>query len=73
MKKTLLLNGLCCANCAAKIEKAVKKLDGIESASLNFLTAKLSIEAADEKMEELLASAEKIVRKVERDIEIKRI
>ena len=73
MKKTLLLNGLCCAHCAGKIEKAVKKLSGVEDAVLNFLTTKLTIEAPEEQMEEILASAEAIIKKVERDIEIKRI
>ncbi len=73
MKKTLLLNGLCCAHCAAKIEKAVGKLDGVISTNLNFVTTKLSIEAMDDKMEEILLAAEKIIKKVERDIEIKRI
>lgn len=73
MKKTLLLNGLCCAHCAAKIEKAVGKLDSVISTNLNFMTTKLSIEASEDKMESILAEAEKIIRKVERDIEIKRI
>ncbi len=73
MKKTLLLNGLCCAHCAAKIEKAVGKLDGVISTNLNFMTTKLSIEASEDKLESILAEAEKIIRKVERDIEIKRI
>ena len=73
MKKTLLLNGLCCAHCAAKIEKAVGKLDGVISTNLNFMTAKLSIEASEDKMESILSEAEKIIRKIERDIEIKRI
>lgn len=73
MKETLLLNGLCCAHCAAKIEKAVGKLDGVISTNLNFMTTKLSIEASEDKMESILSEAEKIIRKVERDIEIKRI
>lgn len=73
MKKTLLLNGLCCAHCAGKIEKAVQKLDGVESASLNFMTTKLAIEASEDRMEDILASCEKIIKKVERDIEIKRV
>lgn len=73
MKKILLLNGLCCAHCAAKIEKAVGKLNGVTASSLNFMTTKLSIEAPDEKMEAILCEAEKIIKKVERDIDIKRI
>ena len=73
MKKTLLLNGLCCAHCAAKIEKAVKKLPGVEDAVLNFMTTKLSIGAPEDLMEEILVSAEAIVKKVERSVEVKRI
>lgn len=73
MKKTLLLNGLCCAHCAAKIERAVGKLNGVISTNLNFVTTKLSIEADESKIDEILASAEQIIKKVERSIEIKRI
>ena len=38
MKKIIKLEGLCCANCAAKIEEGVKKLDGVNNASLSFMT-----------------------------------
>ena len=73
MKKTLLLTGLDCAHCAGKIEKAVKKLDGVESAELNFMLAKLVIEAPDEKMPDILDKASEIAKKVEPDIVIKRL
>jgi len=73
MKKTLLLTGLNCAHCAGKIEKAVKKLDGVESAELNFMLAKLVIEAPDEKMPDILDKASEIAKKVEPDIVIKRL
>jgi Cu+-exporting ATPase len=33
---TLPINGMSCANCAANIERSVKKLDGIDEASVNF-------------------------------------
>ena len=38
MKKTIKLIDLDCAHCAAKIENAVKKLDGVDDASINFMT-----------------------------------
>ena len=44
MKKTYLLEGLCCANCAAKIERGVADIDGVTDASVNFLTTKLTFE-----------------------------
>lgn len=47
MKKTFKLDGLDCANCAAKIENAVKALDGVASASVNFMTAKMVIDGEE--------------------------
>lgn len=73
MKKTLLLDGLDCAHCAGKIEKAVSKLDGVESAQLNFMVSKLVIEAGEEKMEAILEKAAQIVKKTEPHVVVKRI
>ena len=73
MKKTFLLEGLCCANCAAKIETGIKKLDGIDKATISFLTSKLVIETAEEPSKELLKKIEKVVHKVEPDVEMKEI
>lgn len=73
MKKTYLLEGLCCANCAAKIETGIKKLDGIDKATISFLTSKLVIETAEEPSKELLKKIEKVVHKVEPDVEMKEI
>ncbi|MBR4410677.1 MAG: cation transporter [Firmicutes bacterium] len=73
MKKTFLLEGLCCANCAAKIETGIKKLDGIDKATISFLTSKLVIETAEEPSKELLKKIEKTVHKVEPDVEMKEI
>ena len=71
MKKTFLLDGLCCANCAAKIEAGINKLDGIDHASISFLTGKLVIETAGEPSKDLLKQVEKVVHKVEPDVEMK--
>ena len=73
MKKTYLLEGLCCANCAAKIETGIKKLDGIDKATISFRTSKLVIETAEEPSKELLKKIEKTVHKVEPDVEMKEI
>ncbi len=50
MKKTFKLEGLDCANCAAKMEKAINNLDSVSNATFNFMTTKLVIEADDDKM-----------------------
>ena len=72
MKKKFILNGLECANCAAKIEHAVNKLDGVKEATVNFMTQKLVIEGEDEKMPTIVQEAEKIVKKIEPDTVMKK-
>ncbi len=73
MKAVLKLEGLCCANCAAKIENEVKKIDGIEDASLSFMTQKLTIKASDTEIERIVDEASKIAKKIEDEVEIVRL
>jgi len=72
MKKTFKLEGLDCANCAAKIEKAINELDGVKNATVNFITTKMVIEADDEKMPAIIEAAEKTVKKIEPDTVMKK-
>ena len=69
MKKIIKLEGLCCANCAAKIEEGVKKLDGVNSASLSFMTQRLIMEVEDGREEELVEAARTVAAKVEPEAE----
>lgn len=73
MKKTYLLEDLCCANCAAKIEKKVAALDGVDSASVNFLTTKLVMDVQDASAAEVDAAVRKIVRKIEPDVTVREV
>ena len=60
-----------CANCAAKMECAINKLDGVSNATVNFLTQKLTIEFADTADEKALKKAVlKACRKFEPDCDI---
>jgi len=72
MKNTFRLEGLACANCAAKMEKAINALDGVSSATVNFMTTKMVIEGEEEKMPAIIASAEKIIMKIEQDVVLKK-
>ena len=63
MKKKFILEGLDCANCAAKMEKAINELEGVKEATVNFMTTKLVIDGENEKMPTIIAEAEKIVKK----------
>ncbi|WP_026891732.1 cation transporter [Lacrimispora aerotolerans] len=71
MKKIVKLEGLCCANCAAKIEEGVKKLSGVESASLSFMTQRLTMEVQEDKTDEILEAARKLANKIEPEAEFK--
>lgn len=73
MKKTYMLDGLCCANCAAKIERGIAAIDGVSGANLSFLTTKLTFEAEDEKIDEITKKAKKIIRKIEPDVDMKEL
>ncbi|GBG55894.1 cadmium transporter [Sporomusaceae bacterium FL31] len=71
MKKIIKLEGLDCGHCATKIEDAVKKIDGVMSASVNFLNQKMVLEASDETFDAVLNEAKKLIKKIEPDISIK--
>jgi copper chaperone CopZ len=68
MKKTYRLDGLECANCAAKMEKAISELEGVKTATVNFMTTKMVIEAEDDKMSAIIEAAVKIIHKLEPDV-----
>ena len=70
MKKTYKMIDLDCANCAAKMEEAIKKIDGVTSASVSFMTQKMTIEGDDARLDQIVKEAVKVCRKVEPDCEI---
>lgn len=70
MKKHFKLRDLDCANCAAKMEEAIKKLDGVNDAAVSFMTQKLTLDADDARFDEILQQAVKICKKVEPDCTI---
>ena len=67
MKKKFKLTDLDCANCAAKMEAAIKKIDGVNDASVSFMTQKLTIEADDERFDEIMKEVAAVCKKVEPD------
>ena len=59
-----------CANCAAKVEAAVKKIDGVNDATVNFIAQKLVLDADDARFDEILKEVEAVAKKVEPDCEL---
>ena len=72
MKKTFQMIDLDCANCAAKMEDAIKKIDGVNDAKVTFMTQKLMIDADDARFEQILDEAQKAAHKYEPDCDIVR-
>ncbi len=70
MKKTFELEDLDCAHCAAKMEDAIRKLDGVNSVTVSYIAQKLVLDAEDARFDEILKEAVKICRKVEPDCRI---
>ena len=70
MRKSFKVNGIDCANCAAKMEEAVKKIDGVTDASVSFMTQKMMIEADDEIFDKVVDEAVKCIAKVEPDCKV---
>ena len=65
MKKTFRLENLDCANCAAKIERSVQKVEGVNSVNVNFMTAKMNLELVDENSDSVIEEIKKTVKKIE--------
>lgn len=71
MKKTFELEDLDCAHCAAKMEDGIRKLEGVTAVTVSFLTQRLTLEAPDDKFDEIVKQAVKICRKIEPDCKVK--
>lgn len=67
MKKTYKIENLCCANCAAEMEAALAKIEGVHSARVNFLTQKIIIDAEENSLEDIAKQMRKICKRIEPD------
>jgi copper chaperone CopZ len=73
MRYVYKLDKLCCANCAAKIETAIKKIDGVTSATIVFMTTRLTIEADESKISAIEEKAASEIKKIESDVRMRRV
>ena len=70
MKKTYALDELDCSNCGLKMEEAVRKIKGVKSVNISFMTQKITLEADDADFDRVLKEAVKACKKVEPDCRI---
>ncbi|MGN1467487.1 MAG: cation transporter [Ruminococcus sp.] len=70
MIKTFRLQDLDCANCGAKMENAIKKIDGVADAKVSFMTQKLTVDADEQDFDRIMQQAKKVCKKIEPDCKI---
>lgn len=70
MKRVYRLEELDCANCAAKMEEGINKIDGVVKATVSFMAQKLTIEANEDRYEEIMTDVAKVIKKIEPDCRI---
>ncbi len=70
MKKKFKLQDLDCANCAAKMENAIKKIEGVNDASVSFMTQKMTVDAEDGRFDDIMKEVVKVCARVEPDCQI---
>ena len=67
MKKTYKMDDLDCANCATKMEREIKKIDGVTNATVSFMTQRMTVETDGDSLDEIMKQVVKICKKVEPD------
>ncbi len=67
MKKRYKLTDLDCANCAAKMEEAIKKIDGVNDATVSFMAQKMTVDADDARFDDIMKEVVAVCKKVEPD------
>lgn len=72
MRKVFKLEDLDCANCAAKMEDAINKIDGVEKATISFMTQKLTLVADDARFDDIVDEAQRACARFEPDCTIVR-
>ena len=72
MRKSFKLDEIDCANCARKLQDELAKLDGVDAVSVNFMTQKLTLSAADDRFDDVLDRVTALAAKIEPDCEIVR-
>ena len=70
MKKVFKMIDLDCANCAAKMENEVRKIDGVTDVNISFLAQKMTLEADDARFNDIAKQAAKACKKIDDEVEV---
>lgn len=67
MKNTYKITGIDCANCAVQLENAIRKVEGVQSASISFIAERISLEYDEQNKDEIIKKIKKVIKKEEPD------
>ena len=70
MKSKFQVRGLDCVNCAAEVERAIQKIDGVENVSISFMTQKMELEYDETRKDEIMKKIKKVIKREDPDMEI---
>lgn len=70
MKSKFKVRGLDCVNCAANVERAIQKIDGVENVSISFMTQKMELEYDETRKDEIMKKIKNVIKREEPDMEI---
>ena len=73
MKSRFKIKGLDCAYCAAVLERAIEKIDGIDNVSISFMAERMELEFEDVKKEEIMKKLNKVIKREEPDVKIEEV
>lgn len=65
MVHRFIVNGLCCAGCAARLEEAVSRIEGCGDVSMAFMTGRLTLEAPEDDMGRISGEIGRVIRRIE--------
>ncbi len=73
MKSNFKVEGLDCANCAAELERAIEKIEGVKQVNINFMMQRMELEYDENNKEEIIEKVQKVIKKEEPDVEIEEV
>ncbi len=73
MRSNFKIEGLDCANCAAELERAIEKVEGVKRVSINFLMERMELEYDEKNKDEIIKKVKKIIKKEEPDVKIEEV
>lgn len=73
MNSKFKVKGLDCANCAAELERAIQKIEGIKKANISFMTERMELEYDENNEDEIIKKVKKVIKREEPDVTIEKI